>query len=1166
MRYIYSALVFLIAFSIAYSQNNDSFLEMISEDKTQLDMPKPYLRYVEFMKERALPGTDVERDDRIRALKETNRLLKQKDNELLMHAQQPVWENIGPYNVGGRIKAVVVHPTDPDLVYIGAAAGGVWRSKDGGANWEPLFDDKNAIAVGALAMDPNDPEILYAGTGEAVIGFSKDFRGTPTYLGYGIYKTTDGGDSWQYLALSKVGAFSRLWVHPMNSDIIYAGAVERQAGFYISTDAGETWQRTRTDHVTDVGINMDDPDEVVIGVNGKGIFYSSDMGSSWKDISGKFRDNCSRVSVQVSESNPEIYYTLLEEGANDRARIYRTDNKGETWDQVYFDNSSGGSFFNGQGGYNNYISIKPDDPSIVLAGGIDIWRTMNSGTGWTNVTNGYSGGSVHVDQHCAAFAPSNPSIVYAGNDGGMYKSLNAGKTWININNDLQVTQFYALGVDHLQDNVNYGGTQDNGTLGKINEGFWERIGGGDGFRTFVQPGNSNIVYGEMYYGNMWYVNLETGRGYNFTNGIPSNDQGAWCAPFVPDHSNPGVLYHGRHAVYGNYSGGVWIRLTDYFENTFSAIGVGRANYEILYAGTADGTMIVSTNVGDEWTEVTKNGLINRFMTDIETSYQDDHLAYVTYSGFGNPHIFMTTDAGQSWSDISKNLPDVPVSAIAINPTNEDNLYVATDIGVFTTYDRGEIWLPFGKGLPNVPVLDLEFRDPENFDELMLRAATHGRSMWQVVIPDQPVTEPEITSPAGGEIFTSGANELIAWYGFDEPVKVEFSHDNGQSWKTIANNVVGSKMLWKVDHYETDVARIRVSSLENAEQSLSSNIFTIKLLEKGGVITSGFVSFIPYGVAWDRQGGLWTTAFDDEYLYKLDPETFDLIKKVEVPGDSLFTDLTIDRGNGVIYMHQLKSTLDFSGGNIIKIDTNGILIKKYDSPAPRYPIGLELVDGMLIAGDREYPRMLSTIDPNSWNVVSEVINPYDKSYGPRGLCYDGEKYLYQVCTYFPGGGGLAEALLIKINKENMSVYTESMELEDGNGLINARGLDFDYRDKSFWISDYNGSLYKIAGFDYVLDVEEKRNPAFEDHKISVFPNPATDVTNISFKNNGRSADISIKIVNVLGEIIGTFFDRYMLSGEDNLVSVKTSDFESGIYYIILQKDGSIISSKKLTIVK
>lgn len=1163
-NYVIIFLVFFLSYSLCFTQQGESkFLNSISEDKSLLEMPKPYHRFIEFMKQRAYPNVEVDREQRIRAIQDAKKILKQKNNKLLTHSQQPVWENIGPYNVGGRVKAIVVHPTNPDLVYIGAAAGGIWRSKDGGANWEPIFDSYNAIAVGSLFIDQNNPDIIYAGTGEAVIGFANDFRGTPTYLGYGIYKSTDAGDTWEYLALSNVGAISRICVHPQNSNLLYVGAVERQSGFYVSTDAGQTWERTRTDQVTDVAINPNDQNEVVVGVNGRGTFFSDDKGKNWQNISGKFKDNCSRVSIQISQSNPSIYYVLLEEGSEELARIYRTENKGLDWDLVHLGNNS---FFNGQGGYDNYIVIKPDDPSIALAGGIDIWRTMNSGGYWSNVTHGYSGGFVHVDQQCAAFSPSHPSVVYAGNDGGMYKSVDAGLSWININNDIQITQFYALGIDHKKDNVNYGGTQDNGTLGKINDGFWSRVGGGDGFRTFVHPDNSNLVYGETYYGNLWELNLSTGAGRNFTNGVLAGDEGAWCTPFIPDYSNPGVFYHGLRVLYAYYFSGHWYPLTPVYNNTFSAIAVSPVNYEHIYAGNEVGMLIYSSNMGEDWTDVSKNGLVLRFITDIAASYEDEDIAYVTYSGYNHPHVFMTTDAGQSWVNISKNLPDIPVSAIVVNPKNDDNLYVATDIGVFTTYDRGEVWLPFGKNLPRVPVLDIEFRNPDNFDDLMLRIATHGRSMWQAIVPDIPVSEPEITSPAGGEIFISSSNTLLAWWGFTAPVKIDFSPDDGETWKVIATNVVGNNMLWKVDHFKTEVARIRVSSQTDQSQSKISNIFTIKLLEVGGVINDGFVSFIPYGIAWDRRGGLWASAFDDGYLYKLNPETFEIIKKVDVPGDSLFTDLTLDRNNGIVYMHQLESTTDFIGGRIIKLDTNGTFINEYESPAGKYPIGLELVDGVLIVGDREYPRMLTSVVPGSGAFVSSAENPYNKSYGPRGLCYDGEKYLYQICTFFPGGGSLSEALLIRIDKDDLSEYTESMELEDANGMINARGIDYDTRDKSFWVSDFSGNLYKIAGFDMIINVEDESEDAIDVIEARLFPNPASEFTNISFKYAGEPADITISMVNILGQSVGTFFDEFVISGDVRLVSINTIDIDNGIYYLVYYVKGKKVKTQKLSIVK
>ncbi len=1149
-------LIFLLGILIA------TYSLTLSQERFEYD--DPARRAEEFNKQRAYPFDKIPDLARQKAF-EQSKLLYQKLSSNLLLAEQPEWKPIGPFDVGGRIKSIVFHPTKKGLVYASAAAGGIWRSSNFGNNWEPILDYENGIAFGALAIDLNNPNTLYAGTGESVIG------GGTIYLGNGIYKTTDGGNTWKLLGLTEVGAFSRIYVHPQNSNIVVAGATIRKPGFYISTDAGQSWNRMIDKNVTDVSINPENPAEYLIGINGEGVYYTSDMGKSWENRSKNFEQPFGRISVKFAPSDPNIAYALLD--MNISGLIYRTTNKGLDWVLVFRGDQT---FFRGQGFYNNFIEVHPTNPNLVLAGGIDVFRTSDGKT-WTNVTNGYSGGSVHVDQHCAAFNPIDPNIVMLGNDGGIYFSSDAGINWVVRNNNLQVTQFYGFDIDNTQPNINYGGTQDNGTLGNDADLNWSFIAGGDGFRTVVDYNNPNIVFGQSTPGGVikpFKLNIKTGAFTYIDNGIDFSDA-VWDPPLVIDPQINSILYYGRTKLYASYNGGSsWELLRTPFTNgRFTAIDISPLNSEHIMAGTSGGDLIISTDGGEKWSNLSGNGLVNRWVTDIAFSNQTEGKAYVTFSGFYTPHIFKTTNFGQTWIDISRTFPDIPVNTIALHPFNDEIIFVGTDIGVFASYDGGANWFPFGNKLPKSPVTDLKFCKYSLTSQYFpLRVATHGRGIWETQVPFDVINSFEITSPSGGEIFVSSTQILIAWYGFAPPVRVEFSADDGQSWRTIAEDVVSSPLLWTLPNVETDFARVRISSLSNSEQTKISNSFSITLIEKGSILKATSVNFVPYGIAFDGKEGLWVTSFNSNQLVKLNANTFAREKSVTLPGDSLFTDIAYDRDNNIIYVHRMNST-NGNGGNILIVDTNGKLIRQFPSPANVYPIGLEVFDGKLLVGDRDKKdqfgrQLLMVVNPNNGTVEATYPNPYSKTYGPRGLAYDRKQYVFQVGTYFPSGGALTEAVAIKIDKSDLSQAEASIPLQTMTGLINARGIEFDPRDNNLWISTYDGSIYKIAGFDLIVGVNEGFNYLNRSNivEFKAYPNPTSSNIIFSVIPFIDLENVSIQIQDPIGNKIEGLSFNNINRNETKVIIFDTKNLISGIYFVTITTDNKKIVVDKIMIVK
>lgn len=1133
-----------------------------------IKMKKPMRRVYEFIRERAYPNETIDADARIKAIKQMENLVHSKNSKELLMALQPEWKNIGPFNIGGRIKSVAVHPTKEGWVYAAAAAGGIWRTTNGGEFWEPLFDFENGIAFGSIAIDPNNPDIIYAGTGEAVLSSSV------VYLGAGLFRSTDGGNSWNVIGLTDVGAFSKVYVHPMNSNLIIAGAVKRNHGFFISTDAGKTWQKRFSGSVSDVSINPFNPNEFVIGVNSNGIYFTSDAGLNWEERNVGLDANIGRVSVQFAPSNPNIVYALME--ISGLGYIYRSENKTKSWQRVY---TGTNEFFRGQGFYNNFIEVHPTNPNIAIAGGIDLFRTF-SGTTWNNVTFSYSGGSVHVDQHHAAFDPKNPNIIYLGNDGGMYKSLDLGTNWTEINKNLQVTQFYGMAIDHTKRNLTYGGTQDNGTLGNRND-LWNFISGGDGFRVAVDHTNPNIFYGfSTPGGNIvpYRLNFTSGTFKYLTNGLNYNDN-IWDPPIYIDPTDNYTVYHGRTRLYVSYSqGDVWsdmqLRTSG---GRFTAIAVSPLDNGIIWAGTSNGELFVSDDGGYRWSRVSDNGLINRWIKDIEVSRENKNVAYVVYSGFGTSHVFKTTNLGASWIDIGFSLPDIPVNAIAIHPENEKMIFIGTDIGVFASFNDGKDWFPYGRNLARSPVTDIAFN--EYFigqPSIKLRAATHGRSIWEVDVTDENISEPEITAPAGGEVWTSTTSNVISWYGFKPPVKIEFTYNNGKEWIRIADNVQGNNLLWNVPNIPSIYCRIRVTSVSEPSQVKISNTFSIKLLETGSIVKYGSVSFVPYGLAYDGKNGLWVTSFYQNKLNKLNATTLTIEKaEISLPpqaGSMFFTDITMDRNRGILFLHRMNDSSGL-GGEIIVVDTNGNFIKKFTSPGRSYPIGLELVEGKLIVGDRDMrnefnQRILMIVDSSNGNVISSYPNPFNKNYGPRGLCYDQKEFVYQICTDFPSSGALTAAFLMRINKSNLSAEVSRFPLQSQDGIINGRGIDYDPADKNFWVSDFGGNIYKIAGFETILSIAndlQSQNKSILETKI--YPNPVSEFAIISFRNQSESnQNLKIQLKNSLGIKIFDLYDKLLVAESSDFINLNTLKIPSGIYFINFEINGKHLHTEKILVIK
>lgn len=886
------------------------------KEKSKLKYDQPDKAMLWYYEQRAYPNNRIPDNWRDEALKQIsiNNVSRSNSTEALS------WTQLGPGNIGGRIRAIAVHPTDPNTVYIGAVAGGVWKSVNGGTTWTSLNDFMGNLAVCALVIDPNNPNTIYAGTGEG-------FFNLDAIRGAGIFKSTDAGASWSQLPSTNSSDF--YYVNDLDFDalngVLYAAT---RKGLYSSIDGGLSF----TPKVTAGGSDANCMDIEIALTNPRTIFATFGLFSQaeiWRstDAGVTFGQNMTlanfgRIEMAVSKSNPAVAYaSFMDLSTYGAGTIIYTTDTGDNWFYATVPGPSyagAATYTGGQAWYDNILAVDPDNDSNLLAGGIDNWKTTDGGINWTQKTNWYSQSGappyVHADQHSYVFAPSNPNIVYLGNDGGIYKSTNKGENWTSMNNNLFITQFY-YGAVNPSGTVYAGGTQDNGTLRSTGSTNWTEILGGDGGATEIDYNNTNIIY-------MEYINLaffkSTDGGATFfkaMNGIPTGpnfydgttDRTQFISPFSMDPNNSSTILAGTYRVWRTTDGAAnWTAIsTDLTGDgsgssgaTISTVIAADGNSNVIYAGCSNGRVHVTTDAGSSW-NLRTSGLPNLSVTKITTDPNSPAIAYVTFSGYtASAKIYKTTNYGSNWTNISGNLPNLPTNCVVVNPSNANNIYVGTDLGVFSTTDGGSSWLQDVNGMANVPVLDLDYRASDN----KIFAATHGRSMYSSTL-----------TSGGGGTQTANLN-----YDDGTPTSGYYWNLNGQGsvnrMTPTLNNAVLTQMEIFITGVQAGTANYKPIVLGNSGGSPGSDLASINFktaasypgwdptnLSSFAITVTGdfFVGLIYNGTdkptygydpvdngrAWDYNGSAWSP-WNETYFIRATIQTTTSVAEIsnEIPSE------------------------------------------------------------------------------------------------------------------------------------------------------------------------------------------------------------------------------------------------------------------------------------------
>jgi uncharacterized repeat protein (TIGR01451 family) len=763
---------------------------------------------------------------------------------------QPVTNSAGGANFGnpsatGRVTAIAVDPTTTNtssqVIYIGAATGGVWKSTNGGTSWTTIFDQNNSLAIGGIAIAPGagNNNIIYVGTGE--LNFSGD-----SYYGAGVYKSTDGGNTWtqqcggasvNFCAPTFPGAFQgggfyvgTIAVNPTNPLIALASVRNAGnstvSGIYRTTDGGANWNLlVSASGAAGNSIIWNPSDSTVVyatlGERGNatkfGVYKSTDSGVTFTQLTGNGATgnnlpttNLGRHEMAVAPSNGNVIYVAInDEPTSGLLGLAKSTDGGTTWSFTTPGTLPNlPNFCSGQCWYDMALAVLPTDPNTLIVGGSAFtnnsstdFRSSDGGVTWTDITNGSSAVRPHVDTHALTFAATTGGFrLYTGNDGGVWFTDNptaSTVTWEAGNNtNLTITQFYPGHSVHPSDeNISYGGTQDNGTEKYSGIPAWDHVACGDGAWTAIDPNIPTTVYTNCQNISILRSALDgTAPSWvSITNELgTSGDRSLFISPLVQDPIQSGLLYFGTFRVwqstnYGNDWTPISPDLTTSNTNEVTSVTVAPPNNSVVYATTTDGQVWRTTNANAgsaaTWTNLTAAPLPNRYATMVRTDHASADIAYLSYSGFSGfngdtvGHIFKTTNGGSTWSDISGTgagaLPNSPVNDIAVvhygAPINFDAVFIATDVGVFECPDPTSAtpcttWSPVGSGLPKVPVVGLAFRQAS----ATIRAITHGRGVWVIETPGlnttgllllTSITPSSATSASGAFTMTFEGNDF-----------------------------------------------------------------------------------------------------------------------------------------------------------------------------------------------------------------------------------------------------------------------------------------------------------------------------------------------------------------------------------------------------------------------
>lgn len=694
------------------------------------------------------------------------------------------YSRTGNNYISGRTNSIAFVQGQPNIYYIAAAQGGVWKTLNDGVNWVVLTDDLPTLATGDVVVDPNNPNIIYLGTGE--LNYSGDSQ-----YGDGIFKSQNGGLTWLQIAPgSLVGTrCSYMAVDPSNSNTVYFAGSN---GVFKSTNAGLNWVNMNSG--TNANCLLLDPVNPQIiyistgGTNAGQVKKSTDGGNTWVTLSSGLPGSMGRIQLAISSSSNQILYaSIAAPSGGSLLGLYRTTDAGATWTLQ----ASSPNYLGGQGWYDNAVIVHPTDPNIVVVGGIDLYVSTNAGVTLVQKSSWSTSNSqnmTHADIHRLAYNGTN---LYCMSDGGVYKSTNNGNNWVDLNYDLSTLQYQSADYDITNTAMLQGGTQDNNKMTSTNAGVdWNQRTTGDGGYTIVDPVNTNYVYGQYVNGS---IQRSTNTGVSFTNITPSGSTGGlFYNPYEMAPGDHNTIVFGRADIWKTTnaqtattsSGWTQIATTAVVGGSVSAIGISWTNTGKIYIGTSNGRILITTNNGTNWAVQTGFPYVSDFIVDAA----NDNICYASLGGTSGTHVLKTTNGGVNWVNITSNLPNIAANSILLRTATPRMIILGTDIGVFQSVDEGASWVNFSSGMPAVEIYDMKYKQAAG----LILAATHGRGCWTFDLGSVLGVDPYSVIPKTFELNQNYPNP------FNPDTKIKFGLPKESAVKLTVYDVSGRQVELLID--------------------------------------------------------------------------------------------------------------------------------------------------------------------------------------------------------------------------------------------------------------------------------------------------------------------------------------------------------------------------------
>lgn len=822
----------------------------------------------------------------------------------LSHFKNLNIRNVGPANMSGRITAIDVVASHPKLMYVGAASGGVWKSKNGGSAWQPVFDDQPTQNIGALAIQQNNPSVVWVGTGEGNPRNSMN-------LGMGIFKSLDGGRTWKHMGLAATKTIHRILIDPMNPEVVYVGAMgdpwtpNADRGLYKTTDGGLHWEKVlytnEQSGIADLVMDPSNPNKILAAVYehrrtpysftsggpDSGLFMTYDGGKSWKKLSdrdGIPSGELGRIGLAIAPSDPNRIYAKVEAKTN---ALYRSDDGGLKWYKI----NANPRFTNNRPFYFQDLAVDSKDPNRIYNIYQPLSVSYDGGKSFDPVpmipadeTKG-----IHADFHAFWVNPHDPQHFIIGGDGGIGITYDHGKSWY-FPETIPVAQFYHINADNDRPYNVYGGMQDNGNWsgpaytwkrGGIRTLYWQYLVGGDGF--YIEPDldNPRFGYGTSQNGDLYRYDKLTGYYSSIKPRVSPPGTSLrfnWNAAFAKDPFDKNAVYYGSQFVHKSTDqGATWTTISpdlstnnpahqrrDYggltldlsgAENYNSILSIAPSPIEnnTIWAGTDDGQVHLTQDGGKTWNNLTKNikGMPQEaWIAQIQASRYAAGAAWVIVNNYRKgdyqPYLFKTHDYGKTWTNLVDEKKVKGYALSVVQDTQEPNLvFLGTEHGLWISIDEGNNWVPFRNGFPAVSTMDLKIQESES----ALVVGTFGRAIW--IIDDLWA----LRAAAGGK-FKPGLTALPT----NEAVQVKglFINPPGNIWSGFhttfeGENRVFQKMLipffiptpvdtsLQVTASVYDEKNRRINTIASKPNANGLNYLTWKLDEKAATLPGAWIS-------------------------------------------------------------------------------------------------------------------------------------------------------------------------------------------------------------------------------------------------------------------------------------------------------------------------------------